>query len=326
MADFEKVEFEFPDEKEEKENARKGGAVVAAEEKAEDNKPEIEVVDDTPEKDRGREPMKTPPPADLTDDDLEKYDMSVQSRIKQVQKGYHDERRAKEAAQREKEEALRLAQVLVEENKKLKGSLSQGQNALLEQAKKVVANEIEQAKRKYKEAYEAGDSDALVTAQEELTAAKLKADRVNNFRPAPVQEEKSEVQTYQQTPQEPQVDPKLRAWQDDNPWFGPNKRMTAYALGLHEELVADGISAGSDAYYKAINAEMRTRFPDMFESGKTETEDAPTPPKKSNVVAPATRSTAPKKIVLTKTQVELAKRLGVPLELYARKVAEEMRK
>jgi hypothetical protein len=331
MAEFEKVEFEFPDEKESKENARKGGAVVAPEPEveieAEDAKPEIEVVDDTPEKDRGREPMVTPPPADLSDDDLEKYDLSVRKRIKQVQKGYHEERRAKEAAHREKEEALRLAQQLVEENKKLKGSLSQGQNALLEQAKKVVANELDHAKRKYKEAYEAGDADALVAAQEELTTAKLKAERVNNFKPAPVQEEKNEVQTFQQTPQAPQVDPKLRAWQDDNPWFGPNKRMTAYALGLHEELTADGIAAGSDAYYKAIDTEMRSRFPDVFESGKTEKgEDAPTPPKKSNVVAPATRSTAPKKIVLTKTQVELAKRLGVPLELYARKVAEEMRK
>ena len=325
---MEQVEFEFPDEKEAKENARKGGAVVAAE----DDKPEIkadeseiEIVDDTPEADRGRAPMKEPP-KEVTDDELSKYDEGVRKRIQHFSKGYHEERRAKEAAQREKDEALRIAQQLVEENKKLKGSLSQGQNALIEQAKKVVANEVEAAKRKYKEAYESGDADALVAAQEELTTAKLKADRVNNFKPAPVQDEKNEVQTPQQTQQAPQVDPKLRAWQDENPWFGPNKRMTAYALGLHEELVADGISAGSADYYEKIDAEMRTRFPDMFESGKAEKEDAPTPPKKSNVVAPATRSTAPKKIVLTKTQVELAKRLGVPLELYARKVAEEMRK
>jgi len=325
---MEQVEFEFPDEKQE-DNPRKGGAVVDTQEAKvvveTEDKPEIEVVDDTPEPDRGRTPMKTPP-KEVTDDELSKYDDSVRSRIKQFSKGYHEERRAKEAAQREKDEALRLAQQLVEENKKLKGSLSQGQNALLEQAKKVVANELEQAKRKYKEAYEAGDSDALVAAQEDLTTAKMKAERVNNFKPA-VQEEKNEVQPQPQTPQAPQVDPKLRAWQDENPWFGPNKRMTAYALGLHEELVADGISAGSADYYDAIDTEMRSRFPDVFESGRSgKNEDAPTPPKKSNVVAPATRSTAPRKIVLTKTQVELAKRLGVPLELYARKVAEEMRK
>lgn len=323
---MDQIEFEFPDEKEE--NPRKGGAVVDAADKPEVKveEDEIEIVDDTPEKDRGRKPM-TEPPKDVTEEELAKYDEGVRKRIQHFTKGYHEERRAKEAAEREREEALRLAQQLVDENKKLKGSLSQGQNALLEQAKKVVANELETAKRNYKAAYESGDADALVAAQEELTTAKLKSERVNNFKPAPVQEEQNEVQLAQQPQQAPRVDPKLRAWQDENPWFGPNKRMTAYALGLHEELVADGISAGSADYYKAIDTEMRTRFPDMFESGKIEkTEDASPPPKKSNVVAPATRSTAPKKIVLTKTQVDLAKRLGVPLELYARKVAEEMRK
>jgi len=330
MAEFEKVEFEFPDEQEAKGNARKGGAVVTPEEDKfeveEDDKPEIEVVDDTPETDRGREPMKTPPPSDLSDEDLEKYDLSVRSRIKQVQKGYHEERRAKEAAHREKEEALRLAQQLVEENKKLKGTLSEGQTAYIEQAKLVAENEVEKARTAYKAAYEAGDSDALVAAQEAMTAAKLKADRVNSFKPTPLQDDETTVQPVSQ-PQQVPTDPKLRAWQDRNPWWGNNKRMTAYALGYHSELVETGYAAGSDDYYKAIDTEMRARFPDVFESGKVEkTEDAPTPPKKSNVVAPATRSTAPKKIVLTKTQVELAKRLGVPLELYARKVAEEMRK
>jgi len=322
---MEQVEFEFPDEKE-AENPRKGGAMVEAEDKAQakaEEKPEIEVVDDTPEEDRNRTPMKEPP-KEVTDEELAKYDEGVRKRIQHFTKGYHEERRAKEAAQREKDEAIRIAQQLVEENKKLKGSLSQGQNALLEQAKKVVANELDQAKRKYKEAYESGDADALVAAQEDLTTAKLKAERVNNFKPAPVQEEQNDVQIPTQTQQAPQVDPKLRAWQDENPWFGPNKRMTAYALGMHEELVADGITAGSAEYYDRIDTEMRNRFPESFESVKPV--DAPSQQKTSNVVAPATRGTAPKKVVLTKSQVEIAKRLGVPLELYARKVAEEMRK
>jgi len=320
---MDQVEFTFPDEQEDK-NPRKGGAVVTPEKevpvKAET---EIEIVDDTPEEDRGRTPM-SEPPKEVTDEELSKYDESVQKRIKHFTKGYHDERRAKEVAQREKDEALRIAQQLVEENKKLKGSLSQGQNALIEQAKKVVANELEQAKRSYKEAYEAGDADALVEAQEKLTSIKMKSERVNNYKPAPLQTHKTEVQTPQQAAPEPQVDPKLRAWQDDNPWFGSNKRMTAYALGVHEDLVAEGVSAGSDEYYKRVNAEMRDRFSDVFESEKPES--ASPSPKKSNVVAPATRSTAPRKVVLTKSQVEIAKRLGVPLELYARKVAEEMRK
>lgn len=315
---MEQTEFEFPDEKVEA-NPRKGGAVVEPEAVEE----EIEVVDDTPAADRNRKPMEEPP-KDVTDEELAKYDESVQKRIKHFTKGYHEERRAKEAALREKDEALKLAQSIVEENKKLKGSLSQGQNALLEQAKKVVANELEAAKRKYKEAYESGDSDALVDAQEALTSVKMKAERVNNFKPAPLQDEKTEVQLPQTSPA-PQQDPNLAEWTERNSWFGPNKRMTAYALGVHEDLVAEGIPAGSKEYYKRIDAEMRERFSDVFGSEKTE--DATTPPaKKTNVVAPATRGTAPRKVVLTKTQVEIAKRLGVPLELYARKVAEEMRK
>ena len=317
MAEIEKTEFEFPDEVEV--NARKGGKVV----EPESDEPEIEVVDDTPAEDRGRKPM-SEPPRDVTDDELSKYDESVQKRIKHFTKGYHDERRAKESAEREREEALRFARSLAEENNKLKGSVNQNQTALIEQAKKVVANELETAKRQYKEAYEAGDSDALVNAQEALTSAKMKAEKVNNFRPAPLQVEKTDVQTaYQPQPAAP-VDDKLLAWQDQNQWFGSNKRMTAYALGLHEDLVGEGIPAGSEEYYRRINTDMRERFADQF--GADEPADAKPQRTKSNNVAPATRSTAPRKIVLTQTQVNLAKRLGVPLELYARKVAEEMRK
>ena len=317
MAEIEKTEFEFPDEKED--NPRKGGSVV----EPESSGPEIEVVDDTPEDDRGRTPM-AEPPRDVTDEELSKYDESVQKRIKHFTKGYHEERRAKESAEREKDEALRLAQAVLAENKKLKGSVNQNQTALLEQAKKVISGEVEAAKRMYREAYEAGDTDKLVEAQEALTHAKIRADKVNNFRPAPLQVDETPVQIEQQPTRAAPVDDKLLAWQDKNQWFGSNKRMTAYALGLHEELVSEGIPSGSDEYYRRINTDIRERFSDQF--GADESVDAKPQRTKSNNVAPATRSTAPRKIVLTQTQVNLAKRLGVPLELYARKVAEEMRK
>ena len=318
MAEIEKTEFEFPDEAEV--NLRKGGKVVAPEE---DEKPEIEVVDDTPEEDRYRTPMKEAP-QDPTEEELATYSESVKNRFKHFTKGYHEERRAKESAEREKDEALRLAQAMFEENKKLKGSVSQGQTVLLEQAKRVINSEIEEAKRLYKEAYESGDADKLLDAQEALTTARIRADKVNNFKPAPLQERETPVQIAPQPQQAAPVDDKLLAWQDQNQWFGSNKRMTSYALGLHEELVENGIRVGSDEYYHRINTDIRERFPDQVGAG--ESVDAKPQRTKSNVVSPATRSTAPKKIVLTQTQVNLAKRLGVPLELYARKVAEEMRK
>ena len=316
---MEQTEFEFPDEIEA--NPRKGGAVVEPEAEQE---PEIEVVDDTPEVDRNRKPM-TQPPEEVTEEELTKYDKSVQSRIKQFTKGYHEERRAKEAALREREEALKLAQSVVEENRKLKGTMSQGQTALLEQAKKNIDHEVAQARAKFKAAYESGDSDALVDAQEELNMARMKAERVQNFKPTPLQDSETEVQITDKVNQAPKSDLQLTEWQERNTWFGPNKRLTAYALGVHEDLISEGIPAGSKEYYRRIDAEMQERFSDVFGSKKAGDADTP-PATKTNVVAPATRSTAPRKVVLTKSQVEIAKRLGVPLELYARKVAEEMRK
>ena len=319
MANFEKTEFVFPDEKEEAE--KKANSSLKSEEY------DIEVVDDTPLADRNRgEPLDTPP-EEVTEEELDKYtDVKLKERLSKLGRGYHDERRAKEAAFREKDEALRLAQSIVEENRKLKGTLSTSQEALLEQAKRTVSAEVEEAKRDYKNAYEAGDSDALVAAQDKLTSAKIKSERVNNFRPAPLQDDKSNVQT-QQIAQANAVDPRAADWQARNSWFGKDREMTGYALALHEKLVVeDGVDPKSDEYYRRLNGRIRQVFPEKFAS--EESADAQTSQRspKANVVAPATRSTAPKKIVLNATQVQLAKRLGVPLELYARKVAEEMRK
>jgi hypothetical protein len=303
----------------EEKQSRAGSKVVEAE-------PEVEIIDDTPEQDRGRKPMEEPP-KDVTDEELSKYDEGVRKRIQHFTKGYHEERRAKEAALREREEAVKLTQQIIEENKKLKGSLHQGQSALLEQAKKVVANEMEQAKRKFKEAYESGDADALTAAQEEMTTVKMKAERVNNFRPAPVQTDEKQVQIPTAEPVRPRLDAKTQEWTEKNTWFGSDDEMTSFALGFHNKLAKSGITPSSQEYYERIDARMKQVFPDAFESSETETsEDANPSPKRSNVVAPATRSTAPKKIVLTKTQVELAKRLGLTNEQYARAVAAEMRK
>ena len=302
-------EFKFPDEQE----VNKAGA---------DTEVEIEIAADEPESERHHttETMKEPP-AEVTDEELSQYSESVRKRIQRFSRGIHEERRAKEAALREREEAVNLAQNLVEENKRLQGSLGQGQAALLDQAKKVISAEIEDAKRQYKAAYESGDSEALVNAQDALTNAKIKADRVNNFKLPPLQNAKTLVQTRPEsvnTPAAPYVDTKARAWQDKNPWFGSDDEMTAVALTVHKKLVESNIDPTSDEYYEKINSRVQQLFPDAFTSEK--------PVKKSMVVASATRSTAPRKIVLTQSQVNIAKRLGVPLEAYAKQVAADLRK
>jgi len=319
MAEFEKVEFEFPHEKDEK-PSREGSKVVETDQENPNESQEnnIEIIDDTPPEDRNRTPM-TSPPKEMTDDELEKYDESVKARIRHFTKGYHEERRRAEEAIREREAAIEAAQKLVEENKRLKGSVNQNQQALIEQAKKVVTNELEAAKRAYKEAYESGDAEALVTAQENFTAVKIKADKLANFKPAPIPEEK-EVEIPVSAPAQAQkLDERTEKWKNDNGWFGRDRRMTSYALALHQEIVEDErIIPSSDRYYERIDEEMRKRFPEKFDEPKP---DAPPPAKSSNVVAPATRNTASKKIVLSKSQVNIAKRLGLSLEDYAREVA-----
>ena len=311
MAEIEKTEFEFPHEVEEKQS-KAGGKIV----EPESDEPEIEVIDDTPEEDRGREPMKTPP-EEPTDEELATYSKRDRTKTREFHKAYHDERRAKEAALREKEEAIRIAQQVYEENQRLKGTVDSNQNLMLDQVKRTIAQEIDQAKAKYKKAYEDGDSDALVEAQEALTNAKIKADRVNNFKPKPLQAQENVVQT---SPSAPKPDERAEDWQRANPWFGPDTEMTGFALAVHNKLInEEGVDPKSDEYYQRLNGRLRQVFPDKFESA--EPGDANRRPK-SNVVASASRSTAPKKITLTASEVNIAKRLGIPLELYARKVLE----
>lgn len=317
---IEKVEFEFPEPETEFKIEVEGNKSEFMDKKQDDDV-EIEVVDDTPPKDRGRKP--SDPPEEVTDDELEQYSDRVKKRIQHFSKGYHDERRAKEQALRERQELEAYAQKLIDENKSLKGNFNKSQEVLLEQAKRVATTEHEQAKAKYKEAYESGDADKVLEAQEELAAARSKVDKVNNFKPAPLQEDETSVQ-IQSTAQPASVDTKAESWRQENTWFGTDDEMTSFALGLHQKLVKSGVDPQSDEYYAKINSRMRQVFPENFSEAE-EPEDTK-PVRKSNVVAPATRSVAPKKITLTQTQVALAKRLGVPLAEYAKQVAEEMRK
>lgn len=310
MPEFEKTEFEFPDEKSENK------AKVEISEDFDDI--EIEVVDDTPEEDRGRAPMETPP-EDPTDDELASYKPKERNKIREFHRAYHDERRAKEAASKEKEEALLFAKAMMEENNKLKGSVDESHSALLEQAKKNLATELVDAKKKYKEAFESGDSDAMVEAQDLMTSTKLKSERLNNFKPKPLQEDENQLQTSLNAKTD-FVDHKAENWKRANSWWGQDREMTGFALALHEKLVVeDGVSPQSDEYYQRIDGRLRQVFPEKFASEKpAESSQRP----KANVVASATRSVSAKKITLSPREVNIAKRLGVPIELYARKVAE----
>jgi hypothetical protein len=293
----------------------------------EDESVKVEVEDDTPEEDRGREPLPENIVQELEADELEDYSEKVKTRLKQMKKVWHDERRAKEAALREQQEALRLAQQAIEENKKLKAKVSFSETALVSSYREAAARGLDEAKREFKEAYDSGDSDRITEAQEKLTSAKMRAEQADRFRPPPLQKQETVVNNQ---PEQvvPKPDSKAAAWQERNTWFGPNKLMTALALGLHEELVENhGMAyATTDEYYDRIDKTMRKYFPEEFKEtqaggGKPSqrTENKP-----ATVVAPASRSTAPKKVVLKQSQLAIAKKLGLTPEQYAREYAKTL--
>jgi hypothetical protein len=323
MPEFEKVEFEFPDEIEAK--AKSQAEEVEAEE-PETEESEIEIIDDTPLKGKSTEENVDP----ATEEELEQINSKrVLKRMQQLNRGLNHERQVKESALQEKEEALRIAKAMAEENKRLKGSLSEGEKAMIEQAKRSVLLEVESAKKKYKEAYDTGDTDALIAAQEELTSAKIKADKINNFKPKALQEEDNDVKIEQQqvdTPPTVKKDSRAAAWHSQNQWFGQDEEMTSFALGVHQKLVKSGIDPRSDNYYDKLNARIKQVFPDQFAEEDETEDDEPPRQKKSNVVAPVTRNASTKKVTLTSTQVAIAKKLGVPLELYAKQLVNDRKK
>lgn len=298
-------EYKFPDEQDDQGTVEAGSV-------------EIEIEDDTPEEDRGREPMPKPIVEELEKDDLESYDAKTKERLKQMRKVWHDERRAKEQADRERQEAINFAQRLVSENQRIKSILTAGEKEYIHTVHNAAQLELEMAKKAYKDAYDQGDADRMVDAQNAMQNANLKIVQAQNFKLPPLQEDNYVVQQqYQQPaqPTQPQIDGKLRAWQERNDWFGQDEEMTAAALGLHEKLKRNGVVIGSDDYYAALDKTMRKRFPEHF--GEEEERPRATKNRSGTVVAPATRSTSSNKIRLKASQVQLAKKLGLTPEQYA---------
>lgn len=285
------------------------------------NEIEIEIEDDTPVADRNKEPMPKEIVEKLDADELEEYDGAVKEKLKQMKKVYHDERREKERALRDQHDAITFAQRVGEENKRIKQMFSYGEKNYAETLKTSAEMSLEMAKQDYKKAYEEGDTDKVIDAQQRMQEANIRVMQAKNFKPTALQEEKFEVQTqHEQVQSVPKPDNKAMAWQERNNWFGQDEEMTASALGLHEKLKRTGVEIGSEEYYATLDKTMRKRFPENFEEAQEEevvsrAEQVRTKPR--TVVAPAVRSTASNKIKLSPRQVELAKKLGLTPERYA---------
>lgn len=287
---------------------------------------ELEVIDDTPDEDKGRKPVPESE-AEPTDEEMAEYSEAVKKRIAKMKHVQHDERRAKEAAMRERDEAISVAQRILAEKKVLESRYVQGEDAFISQAKEKADLAMTSAKRAYKEAYELGDAEAMADAQEKMADiaaerreaagwAKQSTQRKENAG----QEEKPVVQSPPSQATTAQAsDPAAQEWANKNTWFGDDEEMTQFAYGAHAKLIKEGIDPGKtpSEYYKKIDARMRTVFPE-YDWG-----DAP-PKKKSitSVVAPVNRtSKTAKRVTLTQSQVAVAKRMGVTPLQYAVELA-----
>jgi len=275
---------------------------------------EIEIDDDAPKEDRGRQPLPQSLVEELEKDELDNYDDNVKIKLKQMRKVWHDERREKETALREQQEAINFAQNLLQENKRIKNILSIGEKEYVTAIQSSAESELKNAKRAYKEAFESGDSEQVVETQQILQQANLKAMQAQNFRMPALQDDETSVQTEPRQVQAPTPDAKAVSWQKQNSWFGQDRSMTAFALGLHEDLRFNGVEVGSEKYYNELDKTIRQRFPEKFED-----QDRPsTRTRSSTVVAPAVRSTAPVKVRLKQSQVNLARKLGLTTEQYVK--------
>ena len=312
---MDKEEYKFPDEIDE---------TKASAQEDEEEEFVVEIEDDTPEEDRGKEPL----PKDIVNsleapEDGGEYPEEVIIKFKQYKKAWHDERREKDAALREQAEALRIAESILEENKRLRATLSSGEQEYIATVKAAAETDVEVAKRNYREAYDSGDTDKLVDAQEALMQASLKLDRTRNFKPT-LQDDETEVQLPQrsQADNKPQpVDPKFADWQRRNSnWFQKDEEMTDAAMGLHKKLFREYGQEyiGTDEYYERIDKTIRKRFPEAFNNTSEPQKSQKNKP--STVVASARRSTAPKSVKLTSTQAALAKKFKLTPEQYAREV------
>jgi hypothetical protein len=307
-------QYKFPDELDDDKNQKVDIEVA-------DDDVEIEIVDDTPEKDRGRRPLDREV-EDPTDDEIESYTQGAQKRIKELTHARHDERRAKEALLREKQELERLAQHYVEENKKLQQYVSTGTEQYTTMAKTAAEAELDKARQQYKAAQESFDTDAIIAAQEALFEAKIKLQNAQNFRPPALQTKEIDVQPRQQAPEPVRADEKTLRWQAKNQWFGSDgfEEVTSFALGLHQKLVNNGVDPRSDDYFEQIDARVKSKFPEVFGGNEDKPRSVETQRRPSSVVAPASRSTGTRKVQLTPSQAALIKKYNLDPKKYVAEV------
>jgi myosin heavy subunit len=281
--------------------------------------------------------------SELGDEELQGYSKRVQKRINKLRYETHEERRKAENAEKMRDEAYRVAQQIAEKNKEYESLIGRGEEALINQIKERAALSLNQAKEQYRKAYEEGDTDNVVSAQEALTKATAElteADRyAQNFSGQQQQQQQQQQQWQQQQQQQqqqqyqqqqqqqavPRPDPETEEWAAANPWFMEDgyEEMTSLAYGKHASLVKQGVKPNSPEYFRQIDETVQRAFPDYdWQVGNPQQERTSTASQPSMVVAPTTRNNGakPRTVKLSPTQRSLAKKLGLTEQQYAKYV------
>jgi len=281
----------------------------------EETKEEIEVVEEPKVEEPKVEEPKVETKPEEPKEELEDYSEGVKKRISKLTKKWRE-------AERQREAALEFAKGGQVELEQLKQKVSKLEPGYVNAMEGKLKNGLESAKSQLLRARENGDINAEVEAQKEIARIGVEESKVTTLKNRYQQQAQTAPvapRTLDQAVQAPPSDPKAEAWADNNEWFGKDNAMTYTAFDLHEKLTKqEGFDPHSDDYYKEIDRRMRLDFPHKFD--KKELSNQTTKP--TQTVASATRNVKPGRqtVRLTSSQVAIAKKLGVPLEEYAKQL------
>lgn len=307
----------------------------------EDNPTKIEVVDDRPPEDQ-KPPAKQVEKSD-DDEELKGYSENVQKRINKLTFEKNEERRGREAALKMRDEAIHFTRIMTNRAQQYENIIHTGEANLVEQIKGRAAHAVDLAKSKYAKAYEEGDSKTIIEAQQEMINAQAEAREALNYeqdyqyrsqqfvegqQQQAYQQRAAQQAAYQaaQTPQVPEPTERAETWAKNNKWFFEKDRpdMVALAYGIHERLIrGEGMEPDSEAYFTKLDSEMHEHFPKYFDANKGTSQSASPAP---TVVASADRNNGakPRIIKLSRTEVAIAKKLGLTNEQYAHEKFKDM--
>jgi hypothetical protein len=281
---------------------------------AEETKDDKSVIEVKTEVEKPSEEKKIEVKVESKKDDLDEYSESVKKRIAKLTHKIRE-------AERQKEEAINFAQSIKREKDHIESRLSKTDERYVSEFEGRVKSSLNNAKIALRSAIAAGDVDGQVAAQEQIAQLTMDAARITAFKTeqqaVPVQKQVNI--TPQQVNQQPQTDPKAEEWALKNPWFGNDSAMTYTAFDMHKKLIEEeGFDPRSDEYYNEIDKRIRLEFPHKFGTKDVTTTETAKPAQTVASASRPTQSGRKKTVRLTPSQVAIAKRLGVPLEEYAK--------